>query len=86
MTRFRLELNIPGFREARNEPAVMAELMSMGERIAARASATAGGTFTVEPHPGGTRARVYVTTADIEAMLAEAHHRALSLALDAGRG
>jgi hypothetical protein len=53
----------------------------MGESIAA----AAGPGHEVEVVPGPNRVRVEVRTATFEAMRAEAHHRTLTNAVDAGR-
>ena len=66
-----------------NSDEVAAKCLAHGERIAA----AAGDGFVAERLDAArTRARVQVRTDTIDAMLAEANDRALTNALDAGRG
>lgn len=81
---FRLEIHNEGFAEVRKSPAIQAQLHAMGERIASAAGG--GGDFEVIDSPGRDRARVVVVTATAEGKRAEAEDRALTRALDAGRG
>lgn len=86
MSTFRLEINVPGFNEARNSPGVREALLASGRRIADAAAAGNDGEFEVIDAPSKTRARVVVVTADAAAKRAEAEYRALTRAFDAGRG
>ncbi|MGY4859509.1 hypothetical protein [Cryobacterium sp. AP23] len=83
MSKFRLEINIPGFNEVRRSPDVQGDLMKRANAI----SAAAGGAedFLVINATGQTRARVVVVTATMDAMKAEAEDQALTRAFDAGR-
>lgn len=84
MSKLTLKINVPGFNEARNDPTVQAELHRRGEAIAAAAGGAPD--FLVIDDPNRTRARVVVVTATPKAMEAEATHRTLTRAFDAGRG
>ena len=83
----RVKLNIKGFVELRNSPAVVADLQARARRIAA----AAGDGMEVKPaetnhrFPKG-RARVAVVTGTYDAMRREAKTRDLTRAIDAGRG
>lgn len=81
---FKLELNIPGFNELRNSPAVLDELTKRGKSIAQAAGGEPD--FAVISQNTKSRARVVVITATPKAMRAEATDRSLTRALDAGRG
>jgi len=84
MTKFKLEINVPGFNEARNDPAILSDLMSRGRRIASAAGGEPD--FEVIESSTASRARVVVVTATPKAMRAEATDRALTRAFEAGRG
>lgn len=78
-----IKLNAQALREIRNSPEVVAELEARAQRIAA----AAGDGMEVKPtETGKNRARVAVVTATPSAMYREAKDRALTRALDAGRG
>ncbi len=78
----RVVLNIAGFNELRNSPAVVADLKARAEAIAA----AAGDGFEVSgPGAGKARARVRVYAATRQARVAEAEDAALTRAIDAGR-
>lgn len=81
---FRLEINIPGFREARRDPAIIADLERRGRAIAAAAGQP--GDFSVTTFTNGDRARVIVAAETVRAKRAEAKYRVLTSAMDAGRG
>jgi N-formylglutamate amidohydrolase len=83
MSTLRFKINVPGFNQARNDPRILAELHSMGESIAAAAGGAPD--FVVNDAPNATRARVVVIAATAKAKRAEAKHRTLTKALDAGR-
>ncbi|WP_133163817.1 hypothetical protein [Cryobacterium zongtaii] len=83
-TKFRLEINVPGFNEARTDPAVQEDLHRRGEAIANAAGGEPD--FEVTDAPNSTRARVFVRTASFAGMRAEATDQALTRAFDAGRG
>jgi hypothetical protein len=78
----RVEPNSAGIQAYLKSDGVLALLTAMGERIAA-----AGGEgMEVSSRIGATRARVSVITATRAARKAEATDRALTSAIDAGRG
>lgn len=79
----KLEINDDAFIQILKSPEVQADLMQRGNAIAAAAGA---GTFDVTASFTPTRARVSVGTADHTARKSEATTRALTSALDAGRG
>lgn len=81
----RIKFHIPGFNEVRKQPLLVADLKARGERIAATARAE-GGEFEVIVTQNKSRARVVVTTADIQAAAGERKDRRLTRALGAGRG
>lgn len=84
MSKFRLKIHPEGFNAVRKSPELQADLH---RRAAAIAAAAGGGEdFQVIDSPSGTRARVVVITATEKAKAMEAAHRALTRALDAGRG
>lgn len=80
--RMRIELNSKGLRQLLRSPEVLADVEQRAQRIAA----AAGEGFEASAKLGPNRARASVVTATAEAMLAEAEDRALTRALDAGRG
>lgn len=82
MTSVRIEMNGAGIRKLLADAGVQRDLERRGERIAA----AAGDGFDAVPDPGRKRARVVVLTQTAEAMEAEATRRALTRAVDAGRG
>lgn len=79
---FRIEVNSAGIRSILQSSEVQEFLRAKAERIAA----AAGDGMEVSSTIGATRARASVTTATRAAMLAEANDRALTSAIDAGRG
>ena len=78
----RIELNRDGVAEILKSAGVLAEL----ERRAHAIAAAAGDGFVVESSTGRSRARVRVYADTFEAKRAEAKDRALTRAIDAGRG
>lgn len=82
MSNVRIKLTKDGPRKLRQLPAVEVDLRRRAEQIAA---AAAGEGFEADSQVGRTRARASVRTATTEARLAEAKHRALTNAIDAGR-
>ena len=79
----RLEINSEGIQAVLKSPEVQELLRSKAERIAAAAG---GDGFEVDARVGATRARASVVTASKAARKAEAEDRALTKAIDAGRG
>lgn len=80
-----IEWNYRAFDAIRRSPEVVADL----ERRARAIRAAAGGDdadFEVETFIGRSRARVTIRTANRAGMLAEARDRALTRAMEAGRG
>jgi len=80
----KIEMNSAGVVELLQSEDVQADLLRRGEAIQQATGLPDG--FDVLPVVGKQRAAVYVTTASMEARLAEANDRALTRALDAGRG
>lgn len=78
-----LEMNDEAFVAILQSPEVEADLVRRGNAIAAAAGK---GSWVVHTGNTPTRARVSVGTGDFAAMHAEATSRALTSALDAGRG
>ena len=78
----RFKLNRKGIRDLLRSPAVEAELRRRAERIAAQA----GPGMRVDGGVGPNRARAAVITDTIEARLAERRSKALTRAINAGRG
>lgn len=78
----RIKLNSSGVRALLKDPAVEQDLMARAKRIAA----TAGRGMVATSTTGRKRALAMVRTASTEAMVAEATSRALTRAIDAGRG
>lgn len=77
-----VKLNSKEIDNLLKSPAVQRRLMQAAERIAA----AAGPGMEASVEVGRTRARASVITATFEARRAEATQRALTRALDAGRG
>lgn len=78
----RVEMNEAGIGEMLRSPGVLADLRRRADRIAA-----AGGPgMEASSMVGHTRARASVITATPDARRAEATRRALTAAVDAGRG
>lgn len=82
----KIKFNHKGFQELRSHPAVMEVLQDQANGIAERANADARfpDGFTTDAHPGGNRGRVTVFQDNINGLLAEAHHGALSKAVGSG--
>lgn len=76
-------LNPRGFDQFRRSAGVDGMLVAAGERVAEAAGGAPD--FLVWRAPNKTRARVIVITATTKGRLAEAKHRALTRAIDAGR-
>ena len=81
----RIKFHNQGFNEVRKQSALVADMTARGERMAAAAEAE-GGKFEVVVTQNKSRARVIVTTADIQAAAGEHKDRRLTRALGAGRG
>lgn len=88
----RVELDDAGMRDLLRSAAVAQDLRSRGERVQARAAATAprdvgtfAGSFEVVEHMESDRVTVRVQTTDPKGAIKEAKHRTLTRALDAGR-
>lgn len=80
--KFRIEINSAGIQALLKSDEVQALLQAKAERIAA----AAGEGFEASSRLGATRARASVITATRAARKAEAVDRALTKAIDAGRG
>ena len=78
----RLEMNSAGFRQILRSEKVRDHLASRAQNIAD----AAGPGMEASSAVGSNRARASVVTATREAMLAEAEDKALTSAIDAGRG
>lgn len=78
----RIEMNDAGVRAVLSSGGVMADLKARADRIAAKA----GDGMVSSVQQGRTRARASVITGTTEARRAEATSRALTAAVDAGRG
>lgn len=78
----RVDVNDAGIQALLKSPEVRALLKAKADRIAA----AAGGGMEASSWTGRTRARASVITATSGARRAEAKDRALTRALDAGRG
>lgn len=78
----RIEVNSAGIQALLKSAEVQADLQARALRIAA----AAGEGMEAGSRIGKTRARASVITATRKAQLAEANNRALTKALDAGRG
>ena len=84
MAKVDVKLNRAAVQQLLKSPAVLADL----ERRAQRIAAAAGGApdFEVDARIGASRARASVRTATHKGRRAEATSRALTRAIDAGRG
>lgn len=82
MASIRVEVSSAGIQAVLKSAEVQADLEARANRIAA----AAGDGFEAGSRIGKTRARASVITASRKARLAEAEDRALTKALDAGRG
>lgn len=82
MAKSRIVLNRKGVKALLRSPEVLADLKQRAERIAA----AAGSGMEVSAMVGQNRARASVITATRSARRAEATSRALTRAIDAGRG
>jgi len=80
--KIRIDLNSAGIQELLKSSGVLADLRARAGRIAA----AAGPGMEASARLGRSRARASVVTATRKAMKAEATNRALTKALDAGRG
>lgn len=78
----KIKFNYAGFNEVRRSPEVAADLRARAERIAS----AAGEGFEVKATMNAGRAGAIVYADTMEAMVAEAEDKALSSAIDAGRG
>lgn len=83
MANVRIVVNRAGVREILRSQRVADELARRARRIAARAGGEAD--YRVDVEVGRNRARAAVITETPQAREAEAHHRTLTRALDAGR-
>lgn len=79
----KLKLNHDGIRQVLFSPVTVQTISGIANRIA---SAAGDGMEVRSLERGGNRPRVAVVTATFEAMYAEATTRALTRAVDAGRG
>lgn len=79
----RIELDSAAVVALLKSDEVQAELLRRGEAIQQATGAPED--FDVLPVVGRQRAAVYVSTATVQGMLAEANDRTLTRALDAGR-
>lgn len=79
--RIRVQLNRAGVRELLRSSEVRADL----ERRASAIARAAGDGMETDSEVGPNRARASVRTATSEAVKAEAEHRSLTSAIDAGR-
>lgn len=82
MAKVRIEVNRKGVSEILKDHRTEALCMEVAERVAA----TAGEGMEASSQIGARRARASVITATFEARLAEAQGRALSRAVESGRG
>lgn len=82
MANTRIVLNSAGVRALLKSGAIQSDLAARAHAIAS----AAGEGFEASSVVGATRARASVITATPAAMVAEARHRALTRAIDAGRG
>jgi len=80
--KIRIDINSEGIQALLKSAGVEADLRARAARIAA----AAGPGMEAGSRIGKTRARASVVTASRKAMKAEAENRALTRALDAGRG
>lgn len=79
----RIEWNIAAFRALRTDPAIVADVQSRAERIAAAAGEGHG--VSVSTSSGRGRARATVATESYEARLSESQNMTLTSSVDAGR-
>lgn len=77
----RVEINRAGVEALLKSKEVQDDLLRRAEAIAA----AAGPGMEASVRVGKTRARASVRTADLESILEEARHKALTNAIDAGR-
>lgn len=77
-----LKLDSAEMRDLERSQGVLDDLLARAERVAE----SAGDGMEFDGHIGKDRARANVWTATFDARLAEAHHRALTRAIDAARG
>jgi tRNA A37 threonylcarbamoyltransferase TsaD len=77
----RVEINRAGVEALLKSKEVQDDLLRRAEAIAS----AAGPGMEASVRVGKTRARASVRTADLEAILEEARHKALTNAIDAGR-
>lgn len=82
MARPVVKINRAAVRKLLKDQALLADL----ERRAAKIAAAAGPGFESDGRIGRTRARAMAYTTDAQSMRAEATDRALTRAIDAGRG
>lgn len=80
MAKTRIKWRLPGFRELRLEPGVIADLEERAEAIAA----AAGDGYEASAMAGKNRGRASVITADYAAMRDNAKNQTLLRSLDAG--
>lgn len=86
-TTVRIDINKGGIGELLGSKEVADNLEARGHRMAAAAGGEAAGfEVTTSKQRKDGRSQVVVRTATVEARLAEANDRALSRAIDAGRG
>lgn len=79
--KMRVVVNKQAVKELLRSHEIQADL----ERRAHAIAAAAGAGFSVRTHVGANRVRVTVGTDDLDAILAETYHQALTRAIDAGR-
>ena len=84
MGKARIKFHYDQFALLRSSPAIQAEVDARAQAIADAAGG--GEDFKAIPSPSKSRARSVVVTASMQAKIAEANDRALSMALEAGRG
>jgi len=77
-----VKLNYKGFRELRRSPAVKADLLRRGQRIAE----AAGPGYIAQESPGRNRARVVIIPDTYEAAVDSLQNLTLIRVMDAGRG
>ena len=83
----KIKLNSAGVGELLRSPGVQADVNARAARIAdAAAAGPGGGTFSHDIETIRKRAHATVRTADTAARRAEMNNRALTRAIDAGRG
>lgn len=75
-----IKWNMRGFRELRFDPAVKAEILARGERMAA----AAGDGYVADPYDGRNRPRVSVRTDNFAAMRDNAKNNTLLRSINAG--